>query len=44
MQAEEFNEIKTMTFESDSQIVGIGNANLTVTFQTLDDLTDTDWL
>ena len=43
-QATEFNEIRTASFESDSQTVGEIGSNLTVTFQTLDELLSTDWL
>ena len=42
--ATEFNDIKTVTFESESQTVGKIDSMLTVTFQTLDNLLDTDWL
>lgn len=43
-QATEFNEIKVVSFESTSPVIGNPRSFLKVTFETLDDLQDTDWI
>ena len=42
--ASEYNEIKIVSFESTSQVIGAPKAFLKVTFETMDDLLDTDWI
>ena len=42
--ATEYNEIKIVSFESTSQVIGAPKAFLKVTFETMDDLLDTDWI
>ena len=42
--ATEFHEIKIVSFESTSQVIGELRAFLRVTFETLDELLDTDWI
>ena len=44
VQAEQAHEIKTVEFSSTNQVVGYQGAFLEVTFVTLDDLLETDWL